>query len=237
MRSPFDSATTPTSIDHIDRTIDFMKATASRREIKKFLIRRDDIIITKDSDVPEYWTGNIPWVTGADFTERGIGTIRRYISEQAVNNSTTRICPKECLLLVSRTGVGKIAIAPFDIAVSQDITVLKLYNDMADSLFMVSSLKESLPRLQRFNQGTSINGITRKDLVRHKVFIPSLPEQNKERRPCQSNENLFPAILSVMSAVSLNPPGTISLLRLTPGLEMILFTALLASAIGRRIIK
>ena len=37
----------------------------------------------------------------------------------------------------------------------------------------------SLPRLQRFNQGTSINGVMRKDLVCHQILVPSLQEQKK----------------------------------------------------------
>ena len=39
---------------------------------------------TPSTSVPEYWSGTISWITGADFTERGIGVIRRYITDSAV---------------------------------------------------------------------------------------------------------------------------------------------------------
>jgi type I restriction enzyme S subunit len=134
---------------------------------------------TPSTSVPEYWSGTIPWITGADFTDRGIGVVRRYITDEAVQSSATRVCPKESILLVSRTGVGKIALAPFNVAISQDITVLELTSNLADPLFILFALDMSLPQLQRFNQGTSINGVMRKDLVCHQILVPSLQEQKK----------------------------------------------------------
>ena len=38
--------------DYIDNTIEFMKATASEHEIEKFLIRKGDVLTTKDSETP-----------------------------------------------------------------------------------------------------------------------------------------------------------------------------------------
>jgi type I restriction enzyme S subunit len=134
---------------------------------------------TPSTSVPEYWSGTIPWITGADFTERGIRVVRRYITDEAVQSSATRVCPQGSILLVSRTGVGKIALAPFNIAISQDITVLELTPDFTDPQFILFALAMSLSRLQRFNQGTSINGVMRKDLICHKILVPSLQEQRK----------------------------------------------------------
>jgi len=134
---------------------------------------------TPSTAVPEYWSGSIPWITGADFTERGIGVVRRYITDEAVQSSATRVCPKESILLVSRTGVGKIALAPFNVATSQDITVLELKSDFTDPQFVLFALAMSLSRLQRFNQGTSINSVIRKDLTCHQILMPSLQEQKK----------------------------------------------------------
>ncbi|NUO10118.1 MAG: restriction endonuclease subunit S [Candidatus Brocadia sp.] len=77
---------------------------------------------TPSTQVTEYWNGNIPWITGADILNQKVAVIRRYISKEAVKNSSTNIIEKGNLLFVSRTGVGKLAIAPFDIAISQDFT-------------------------------------------------------------------------------------------------------------------
>jgi len=81
---------------------------------------------TPSTQVKEYWNGEIPWITGADIFEQRISVVRKYISEKAVKESSTNIIAKGNILLVTRTGVGKVTVAPFDVAISQDLTGLVL---------------------------------------------------------------------------------------------------------------
>ena len=135
---------------------------------------------TPDTGNGKYWGGNTPWVTGADFISSGIGEIRRYVSEAGVRSSSTNIVRAGNLLLVTRTGVGKLAIAPSDIAISQDITGIYLDENEADSGFVYFLMKQGVEDLKKRNQGTSINGIIRSDLEGYVVKIPcSLTEQKR----------------------------------------------------------
>ena len=127
---------------------------------------------TPATDNPRFWTGPIPWVTGADFTSRGIGEIRRFLSEAGIRASATSVVKAGNLLVVTRTGVGKLAVAPFDIAISQDISGVYVDRDKADTAFVFHLLTQELDELKKLNQGTSINGIIRGDLERHAVRIP-----------------------------------------------------------------
>src|SRR4051812_43992551 len=90
---------------------------------------------TPPTEIPAYWIGSTPWITGADFSEAGIGEIRRYVSDAAVARTATNVIQKGQLLLVTRTGVGKLAIAPCDIAISQDITGVYVDEQLADPAF------------------------------------------------------------------------------------------------------
>ena len=133
---------------------------------------------TPNTQVPKYWDGSIPWITGADVVNQKIENIRRYITEKAVEDSSTSVIPKECLLVVTRTGVGKLAITPFDVAISQDITgVIPKTDYDIEYLFWV--LNASRNYFQNLTQGTSINGITRNDLTQFKFAVPPLPEQRR----------------------------------------------------------
>lgn len=133
---------------------------------------------TPNTQVPKYWDGSIPWITGADVVNQKIENIRRYITEKAVEDSSTSVIPKECLLVVTRTGVGKLAITPFDVAISQDITgVIPKTDYDIEYLFWV--LNASRKYFQNLTQGTSINGITRNDLTQFKFAVPPLPEQRR----------------------------------------------------------
>ena len=134
---------------------------------------------TPDTKVKEYWDGDIPWATGADFVNKRIGQIRRYITIEGVKNSATNVIPKGNLLVVTRTGVGKLAIAPFDIAISQDITGVitddkKLLPDFIYRFFDYHEKK-----LKSFVQGTSINGLLREDLALISICVPKLKEQKE----------------------------------------------------------
>ena len=90
-----------------------------------------------------FWQGDIPWVSSSDISEESIQFINktRFITKEAIKNSATKIVPANSLLIVSRVGVGKVAVTKEEICTSQDFTnftpfeddiVLWSFQDMAD---------------------------------------------------------------------------------------------------------
>ncbi len=126
-----------------------------------------------------YWLGNIPWITGADILEQKIEIVRRYITNEAVKNSSTNIIKKNSILFVSRTGVGKIAIAPFDVAISQDFTGIYVNDIKVDTMFLFRYFDFNQNKLKSLNQGTSIQGITRETLSSMLIPLPPTIEEQK----------------------------------------------------------
>jgi type I restriction enzyme, S subunit len=80
-------------------------------------------------------------------------------------------------LIVSRVGVGKIAVNETELCTSQDFTSLSLY--FGNHVFFAYLLKMETNRLLEFNQGTSIKGFVKSDLEEMKVSIPCLEEQTQ----------------------------------------------------------
>ncbi|MDI3464989.1 MAG: Type I restriction-modification system, specificity subunit S [Nitrospira sp.] len=134
---------------------------------------------TPPTGVERFWNGKIPWVTGADFTSSGIGEFRRFVSEEAVTQTSTNVIERGQLLIVTRTGVGKLAIAPCDIAISQDITGFYVDEDQVTPDFLYHRMRRGIEDLKRLNQGTSINGIVRGDLISYFVELPPLAQQRR----------------------------------------------------------
>lgn len=132
---------------------------------------------TPSTSVAANWSGSIPWITGADIVRQSVAKIRRYITEDAVASSATNVVAKGDLLVVSRTGVGKLAIAPCDIAISQDVTGIIPNRKQLTSAFIFRYLDYSRHVLASQNQGTSIKGITRGALAEMVVPVPTLAEQ------------------------------------------------------------
>lgn len=126
------------------------------------------------------WVGSIPWITGADFLESfEVGFIRRHINEDALRYSSSHLIREGNILLVTRTGVGKLAIAPFDVAISQDITGIILDPSQYCVEFFYYYLQALVEDFKKMIQGTSINGIIRSDLEATLILKPPLDEQKQ----------------------------------------------------------
>ncbi len=131
---------------------------------------------TPSTKVEEYWNGDIPWITGADFDDGEVKLGRRFINELAIKSSATNIVPRGSILMVTRTGVGKIAIAPVDIAISQDITGIIL-KPTVNPKFIVGYIRSKMPTLLAAQRGATIKGITRNDLKSLPLQLPPPSEQ------------------------------------------------------------
>ena len=127
----------------------------------------------------EFWNGNIPWISSSDLSDESIFQIKttRFISEKAISQSATKLVPKNSILIVSRVGVGKVAIAKEDICTSQDFTNLVLHS--GNHVFFAYLLKTKTNKLLEFNQGTSIKGFVKSDLEAFEIYAPVIQEQTK----------------------------------------------------------
>ena len=127
----------------------------------------------------KYWIGNIPWISSSDLNENNIYdiSISRFINEQAIKNSATKLIPNKILLIVSRVGVGKIAINNKPLCTSQDFKSLILKKD--NHIFLAYKIKNEIQKLIACNQGTSIKGFVKEDLSNLQIPLPPLKEQEK----------------------------------------------------------
>jgi len=127
----------------------------------------------------QYWHGNIPWISSSDLTENSIFSIKkhRFITENAILESATKKIPKNSILIVSRVGVGKVAISDEELCTSQDYQCLIPKN--VNTIFLTYLIKEKTKLLIAFNQGTSIKGFVKNDLKNLKIPLPPLKEQQK----------------------------------------------------------
>ncbi|UCZ57667.1 restriction endonuclease subunit S [Desulfurispirillum indicum] len=126
-----------------------------------------------------FWKGSIPWVSSSDISEDSIHEIRisRFITEEALKSSATKLVPKGSVLLVSRVGVGKLAITKSAVCTSQDFTSLTPCNDKLE--FLGYLLKANAHALEGLGQGMAIKGFTKEDITKLTVYLPELEEQQK----------------------------------------------------------
>ncbi len=144
---------------------------------------------TPSTKKPEYWGGNIPWTTSAILNEDDIflSRFQRTITELGLDRSASKTAPKGSLIVGTRVGVGKAAVAGFDIAISQDLTALVLKSNV-EALFAAYLFKSAFlqEQIRERTRGTTIKGIPRRDLLSILIPLPPLSEQREIARMLQA---------------------------------------------------
>lgn len=133
---------------------------------------------TPKKSIPEYWEGNIPWISSADISIDSKITFRSYISESGVKNSSTNVIPARTVLLVNRTGVGKTTITTVPTAISQDITAI-YHNNRIITEYLHYFLESKKNYFISYSRGATIQGFNRQTLEELEIPILSLEEQKR----------------------------------------------------------
>ena len=104
---------------------------------------------TPSKDKPHYFEGDIPWITSADITGPVADSARSFITEEAIQQSATNKVPRGTVLLVTRTRVGKVAVAGHDLCFSQDITAIKPDSTKLETGYLVHFLRTKQTHFER----------------------------------------------------------------------------------------
>lgn len=135
---------------------------------------------TPKTSIEEYWQGNIPWIQSQDLSENKVFGVepRKYINQKAIENSATKIIPKNSIAIITRVGVGKLALMPISYCTSQDF--LSLSSLKINELYATYVIYKMLQIEKEKVQGTSIKGITSAELLSKKIDVPiKYAEQQK----------------------------------------------------------
>jgi type I restriction enzyme M protein len=135
---------------------------------------------TPSTSQKNYWTGGkIPWISSSDLEEDSIYkiSITRFINETAIKESATKRVPPNSILIISRVGVGKIAVSKQEVCTSQDFS--NFTPNQGNVYFLAYLLIFKKNKLLSISQGTSIKGFTNYDLSLLKIDFPCIQEQEK----------------------------------------------------------
>ncbi|MCT4296112.1 restriction endonuclease subunit S [Elizabethkingia anophelis] len=134
---------------------------------------------TPTSSNEKFWNGNIPWISSSDLQEDNIFKINisRFITQDAIEKSSTKLCKAPSVLIVSRVGVGKVALSLNDVCTSQDFTNISELK--CNQLYLAFQLSKVMKKAANEVQGTSIKGISSSEIKSKKIYLPPIIEQEK----------------------------------------------------------
>jgi type I restriction enzyme S subunit len=135
---------------------------------------------TPDSSRADFWDGDIPWITSKWLGKKlDLTDGEKFISEEAVTRSASKIVPKDSIIFATRVGVGKVGINRIELAINQDLAGVLIDTEKYDINFLAYQLGiDSIQQYVAMNKrGATIKGITRDCLEQIRMKLPPLEEQ------------------------------------------------------------
>ena len=135
---------------------------------------------TPSTKNPAFYAGEIPWISSSDLVEDKINYLNmtRFITQDAINRSATKLIPAQSVMIVCRVGVGKVAVNELPLCTSQDFMNL-IVKEENSPVFIGYLLMNLMVKRKNSVQGTAIKGIPSAEIKKFKVLVPALPEQQK----------------------------------------------------------
>lgn len=135
---------------------------------------------TPSTAIESYWGAGTPWFSSADIDSSGKISFRRRVTDDGINNSTTNIVSKNTVVVVTRVGLGKVAKIKEDMCFSQDIQALIPKNGIEiDADYLCYQMRCHMQSMKYRGQGTTISGITKKQLSDVEILLPNYTEQRR----------------------------------------------------------
>ena len=149
---------------------------------------------TPSKSIPEYWEGNIPWITtvalnGGYINEKDTG---ERITETALAKSAAKLVPAQSLMVGTRVGVGKVAINTVPMSTSQDVvSLIGIDEEKWYKPYLSRFLQGKSHDLQSQSRGATIKGIKIETLSELKVPLISLEKQIRISKLLETVETLI----------------------------------------------
>lgn len=135
---------------------------------------------TPKTSKSEYWNGNINWLSVKDFNNenRYVYSTEKTITEEGLNNSSTRLLQKDDIIISARGTVGEMAMIPFPMAFNQSCYGIRA-KDGIDNTFLYYLIKNSVRKLKAVTHGSVFDTITRDTFANIDVLIPDSDTQHR----------------------------------------------------------
>jgi type I restriction enzyme S subunit len=136
---------------------------------------------TPSTSVPEYWEGEIVWLTPTEITSQDgefVSNSNRKISELGLKNSGAQMLPKGSVILTSRASVGFVAISAIELCTNQGFQSL-VPNDSVLAEFLMFWIQQNRSEFESRSAGSTFKEISKSNVKSIKLSLPPLSEQRR----------------------------------------------------------
>ena len=134
---------------------------------------------TPKTSKPEYWNGNIPWLSVKDFNNdyRYVYETEKTITQAGLDNSSTKLLKRNDSIISARGTVGEMAMIPYPMAFNQSCYGLRAKKGLVDEEYLYYLIKHNVVVLKKNTHGSVFDTITRDTFDGIEVELPSLVKQ------------------------------------------------------------
>jgi type I restriction enzyme S subunit len=138
---------------------------------------------TPSKSNPNYYIGNIPWITPKDMKFRYISDSIDHISNEAISHSSTKLVPANSVLMVIRSGILKnklpVAINMVDVTINQDMKAYVVDPQISNPQFVLFFFETYEKHLLEKVRAVTADNLKFDDIKSIKMIIPPMQMQNK----------------------------------------------------------
>jgi len=136
---------------------------------------------TPKTDHPEFYGGEIPWITPADlsgYTQKFISRGARSITQKGIDNSSARLMPSGTVLFSSRAPIGYVVIAANPVSTNQGFKSFILRDGIIPD-FVYYYLQYAKKLAIELASGTTFLEISAKKAAQIPIPVPPVDEQHR----------------------------------------------------------
>lgn len=149
---------------------------------------------TPSTKIEEYWNGDIPWITPNDLSNYNFKFIlrgERNITERGLLKSSTKLHPKNTILLTSRAPIGYLAIAGQSLTTNQGFQSIICNENLANPSYIFYCLKVYIDKIKAVASGATFPEVSGKKVSKVKIPLPSLETQRKIAKILSNYDDLI----------------------------------------------
>ncbi len=136
---------------------------------------------TPDTNIDEYWDGDVLWMTPTDVTalkHRHINNTKRKITQLGIKNSSATLMPKGSLLVCTRATIGLMSISTTEITTNQGFKNV-VPNNQYDVGFLYYLFNFFKNKFVSYACGSTFLELSKKDFEKLRFLCPPVDEQRK----------------------------------------------------------
>ena len=129
---------------------------------------------TPSTSKPEYWNGDIKWVTPTDITSKSslpLLNVEGRITEEGLKSSSAKLLPPYTILMTSRASIGYFGLAPFPVCTNQGfISIIPNQTNMR--MYILHNLMTRKDEIILNANGSTFLEISKGRFRKMKIVVP-----------------------------------------------------------------